>query len=327
MNFYVNGYADNIFHSSEKINLVYTFTCNIKCAHCIVEGTPDNPEKMQLPKAKEIIQIAALNGKKMIVFTGGEIFLFFEELLELIECAKDYGFYIAVETNSYWATSEKRVRDLLSVLKRNGLNEIYTSADAFHMKYIPIENIAILKKVSQELGIVCEINFYKSDNKLLDNKILSFLGYNTDIPEYFTETLSMGGRDVSSYINNEDYMYPENLEENNSSFINFLPNGDVFYNVDTNKHNIQMKKSKLYLGNIYNTTVHDVFTSEKDSKVIQLIKSSCGTDIHLRFLQSTFLKSYYSKLYEHKRYLTLSDYYTDIFSDTNIINYVEKGLF
>lgn len=326
MNFYVEGYADEIFHSSEKINIVYSFTCNIQCAHCIVEGGPHNKEKFALDKAKDILYHAALNGKKMVVLTGGEIFLFYDELLELIKCAKKYNFYIAVETNGFWAINEKKVKDTLSTLKQLGLNEIYTSADAFHMQFVPIENIILLRKISHELNLICEINFYRSGDEDYDQHILHSLGYDVDNPEYFTETLSVGGRDVSSYLAADDFVYPYQLEENNSSFMNFLPNGDVFYNVDTNKNNSRMKKSKLFLGNLYNISLSDIFESEKNSKVLQLIKKSVGTDLHNRFIECETLKTYYLEKYGHNKYLTLSEYYTDVLSDDFIVKSIEAEM-
>lgn len=65
-------------------------------------------------------------------FEGGEPFLFFPLLVESVRAAADMGFKTAIETNTYWATSEEDAQYWLKPLKEAGLSVFEASDDGFH---------------------------------------------------------------------------------------------------------------------------------------------------------------------------------------------------
>ena len=315
MNFIIEGHSDELFKCHQKINIVYTFRCNAQCAHCIVEASPHDNTKLSVNQVCEILQLAWVNGKRMLVLTGGEVFLFPDELESIIEYAHSLGFYIAVETNGFWASNLEETIIRLNRLKSLGLHEIYTSADAFHHPFIPLSFIKNIRQAARETDIVCEINYYRSNQSDLDRMVFESMNFGNDEESYFTETLSEGGKDVSSFLCESDYVSPSELEENGSTFLNFLPNGDVFVNVDTNRRNIEMKASRLYLGNIFQQSLSSLFNKEK-SCVYENLYILQGNELHRMLIMDQERGKHYKQKYATKKYLTLSSYYCDILSDS-----------
>ena len=203
-----------------------------------------------------------------------------------------------------------------------GLHEVCSSADVFHAKYIPLENILNLRNAAKTLSIICEINYYKSNNYKLDQQIKQKMGFDKD-NYFFAETLSYGGRDISGYLANSDFVFPSELEENNSMFMNFLPNGDVFVNVDTNKTNKKMKNTPLYLGNFFLSGLAKIFKKEQKNFYSNLY-SLYGNQLHRLLCADNKLFLYYKTKYASKKYLTLSEYYTTVFTDKRIVSFLDK---
>ena len=76
-----------------------------------------------------------------IHLTGGEPFLYFETIEQiLIEAKKqNFGPVDMIETNAFWATSEKIAREKISRLNELGINKLKISCDPFHQEYVDIE--------------------------------------------------------------------------------------------------------------------------------------------------------------------------------------------
>jgi len=73
-------------------------------------------------------------------FTGGEPFLNFELLVEVVAIAHRLGIHSTfVETNCYWCTDEQTALDKLSQLKQAGLDGMLISANPFVLEYVPFE--------------------------------------------------------------------------------------------------------------------------------------------------------------------------------------------
>lgn len=67
-----------------------------------------------------------------VCFEGGEPFLFYPLLLECVKLAHNKGFRTAIETNTYWATTEEDAALWLSPLHHAGLSKLEVSDDTFH---------------------------------------------------------------------------------------------------------------------------------------------------------------------------------------------------
>ena len=88
-----------------------------------------------------------------IHITGGEPFLYWEHLVEVLEKAKENGFgrVDMIETNGYWATDEKIIKDRLETLDGLSMNRLKISCDPFHQEYVDIKLVRQLSRIAKEL--------------------------------------------------------------------------------------------------------------------------------------------------------------------------------
>ena len=135
------------------LHLVYSFTCNLSCGHCIFRCRPCEGLTMGIARAKRYIDKAGQVGIRRIVFTGGEPFLYHQEIRILIQYAAQRGMETAVITNAAWASSRNQVRQYLSDLQQRGLESITLSTDRYHLIDVPLENLKNVLAVAEEIGL------------------------------------------------------------------------------------------------------------------------------------------------------------------------------
>jgi MoaA/NifB/PqqE/SkfB family radical SAM enzyme len=88
-----------------------------------------------------------------IHITGGEPFLYWERLQEILEEAgnQKLGKVDLIETNGFWATGEKITRQRLKRLDKLGMRRLKISTDPFHQEYLDIEPIRRLAETAIEI--------------------------------------------------------------------------------------------------------------------------------------------------------------------------------
>lgn len=161
--------------------LLLTYKCNAACEFCYYCCSPANDGLMPVETAlgawrglKELAGDAA-----KIHLTGGEPFLYFDRLCEILEAAKKekLGQVDLIETNGFWATDESAteakdgyshrghrehrdkpekeqidfIKDRLKILDGLGMRRLKISCDPFHLEYVDIEPVRLLAKVGAEL--------------------------------------------------------------------------------------------------------------------------------------------------------------------------------
>ena len=145
-----------LYDTPEKDVLVlnYTLACPLSCDFCCYGCHPKRKEKMPLEAAKSLItEAAALPSFTSIGLTGGEVFMFEEELILLSEHIHLNGFPFTVATAAHWATSIERSRDLAKTLVSNGLKRANISCDYAHAEFVPRENVIRAALAFAELKI------------------------------------------------------------------------------------------------------------------------------------------------------------------------------
>ncbi len=85
--------------------------------------------------------------------TGGEAFGQWDRLIELCRRAKAerLGPLANVETNAFWATDERIVRDRLAALDAAGMDKFVISADPYHQQYVPIDRPRLAARVAEDV--------------------------------------------------------------------------------------------------------------------------------------------------------------------------------
>ncbi len=124
-----------------SVELVYTEKCNLFCDHCIADASPEKERKIDYKKVLPLIKDFPRYGIKRLGITGGEPFLFLDELVELCSVASKKGVNFRVVTNGFWASSEKETERIMAEFYSAGLREMDVSTDDFHSKFIPEKNI------------------------------------------------------------------------------------------------------------------------------------------------------------------------------------------
>jgi len=88
-----------------------------------------------------------------IHLTGGEPFLYWDHLVAILEQGRreTLGPVDLVETNGFWATSERPVAERLDTLLDLGVQRLKISIDPFHQEYVDIKPAHLLACVALEM--------------------------------------------------------------------------------------------------------------------------------------------------------------------------------
>jgi len=160
------GITDNIYNRSVRTNqpkfkvwtyagLLLTYKCNCACQFCYYNCGPDKNGLMPVDTTIDAWRsLRTLAGESARVhLTGGEPFLYWELLREILEQARKQGLGQAdlVETNGFWAADQKIVTQRLRILDELGVRRLKISTDPFHQEYVDIEPVRRLAEMATEM--------------------------------------------------------------------------------------------------------------------------------------------------------------------------------
>lgn len=115
------------FRTEDYVELTMHFKCNLKCEHCMIEGTMDwlRPESMD--QFERILAQNAQQGRwKGLVLTGSEVTLR-RDLPELARAARASGFaHVRIQTHGMRLADEAYCRELVEA----GIDEYFVSVTA-----------------------------------------------------------------------------------------------------------------------------------------------------------------------------------------------------
>jgi MoaA/NifB/PqqE/SkfB family radical SAM enzyme len=176
--------------------LLLSYKCNSECKHCMYACSPKlKADWISLNDAEKVlIQLSEAFKKGYpagysrlgvnlgLHFTGGEPFLNYKLLLELVKIAQKIGFQsIFVETNCFWSINNEVTEERLTQLKEAGLHGILISVNPFILEYVPFERtlraIRIGEKVFSGNMIVYQEFFYQQFKSLEIKGTLTFENY------------------------------------------------------------------------------------------------------------------------------------------------------
>jgi len=231
------------FH--ETIALFYTYRCNIQCGHCSFNCRPSRKEKMDLADAKKLIRAAKASGKRLISLSGGEIFLYYDELSELVAYSAEMGLEAVVDSNGYWGKTPEHAKEKLKPLIERGLKTILISADTFHQKFISIQSPFNILRAARELDIESGIWFCTSPDKAQDRLFLDNLKKETD-NIFIIETIPCG---AASRLTKGKGLPASEFAPCEGLSVCALPNGDTFACCVVSDDNSDIMDTPLYMGN------------------------------------------------------------------------------
>ncbi len=158
--------SDNIYNADlapdepkfklwRSAGLLLTYKCNCCCEFCYYNCSPEKGGLMPVDTAISVWQslksLAGSNAK--IHITGGEPFLYFDHLLDILTQAQKQklGDVDIIETNGFWADSEKIIRKRLKALDQLRMRRLKISCDPFHQQFVDTELVRRLAEVATDI--------------------------------------------------------------------------------------------------------------------------------------------------------------------------------
>ena len=135
--------------------LMLTYKCSAACEFCYYNCSPQSGGLMPIDTAlsawKSLLEMAPDTGS--VHLTGGEPFLYFDHLAQIVVKAKDMGLtgLDSIETNASWATDRQIIIDRVKLLNAAGMDKLKISWDPFHARFIKQENVELLSEVASEI--------------------------------------------------------------------------------------------------------------------------------------------------------------------------------
>lgn len=200
-----------MYDTPEKDVLVlnYTLACPLSCDFCCYGCHPKRKEKMPLASAMDLIsQAARMSNFTSVGLTGGEVFMFQDELIALAKHMKTCGLPFTVATAGHWAASVPATRALARLLADNGLKRANISCDHSHEKFVPREFVVRAAEAFAEHNVpVYIIGTFEHANQSLE----SFLPALANRPgiSLRTKQIAKIGRAKKAQIQYEDIHFDD----------------------------------------------------------------------------------------------------------------------
>lgn len=159
------------FVHDEYVELTMHFRCNLKCTHCMIEGTMDWLKPESMDRFEEILAFNTDNRRwKGLIFTGSEITLR-KDLPELARSAREHGFeHVRIQTHGMRLSSESYCRELVDA----GVDEFFVSITAANAE----THDAITEvQGSFEKTVLGMENLEAFDVKTMTNTVVTRLSY------------------------------------------------------------------------------------------------------------------------------------------------------
>ena len=101
----------------------------------------------------QTIQVDDQAGVGGISFSAGEPFLYFKEMVELVQLCAQHNIYSRVVTNSFWARNAEAADRLVAELKDQGLCQLRLSYSRWHQQNIPREQVLTAARSCERHGL------------------------------------------------------------------------------------------------------------------------------------------------------------------------------
>ncbi|MCD8875118.1 YydG family radical SAM peptide epimerase [Mammaliicoccus sciuri] len=164
-----------MYNKSVSINL--NSKCNAACDHCCFSCSPKSNIKMEDSYIRNIVLEFSRNPEiEVISFTGGEIFLNYSFLEELLIITSKHNKKTTLISNGFWGSSRKLLKKYFEDFKKYNVIALTISYDEYHAPFVKIQsvkNIFEYRMKYPELDV--SLNMAVTKDKMSDN-ILSELG-------------------------------------------------------------------------------------------------------------------------------------------------------
>jgi hypothetical protein len=253
------------------IGIVVTSRCNLECRHCISDCHPFNTEKLSKKVIEDILcQASRMSNVRSIIFTGGEAFLEYENIVGGIALCEELNLDSSVVTNGFWAVDLNISRQKLRRLK--GLKTLNVSVDSFHQEYVPIDRIRNIIQLCYELAIECVVCVsYLNDPLSEIGAVKKQLMGLEDLYIILPQPVSPFGRAASLIDMSQIYSYdPMGIPCYGTDSPIIEANGDVI--VCCGGLSSHPGNGLLKIGNIYSNSLQEIKESADLNPIVQMLR-------------------------------------------------------
>lgn len=139
--------------SLQSVHFLLTYTCLYECDHCFLYCSPRSTGVFTVGQLEAALDQVVDAGVNSIYVEGGEAFLFYPVLLELLRMAKQRDLSSGVISNCYWAQSSRDAEIWLQPLTELGLSDFSVSDDLFHSSDVANSPAKTAFGVAKKLGL------------------------------------------------------------------------------------------------------------------------------------------------------------------------------
>jgi hypothetical protein len=164
-----------------------------------------------------------------------------------IAYARALDYVVDVETNAFWARTEEMARSRLSPFVAAGVAGVSLSADAYHVRYFPVDRVINAARAARSFGLLTEVNFCPSSDLATDAEILATLTAASE-PFLRNELLDRGrGNELISLGQRRRV---DELPDCDSLTTTVHATGDIYACCELDISTEAMKRTPVFLGSI-----------------------------------------------------------------------------
>ena len=217
----------------KSVAILLTDKCTAEGKMCCFGCSPQNSTVMKPKMIQQIIKQAALmSGIKTVGFSGGEVFLQFELLSDMIKYASSLGLRTTCTTNGFWGTSYDVALEKLTELKKNGLIKLGLSMDYYHQEFINIQNLKNILIACKKLDISVDIgSVITKSTSDLSEYLYVLKDYMVNVPHFRAACLPIGNAksiDSSDLYFDDELLSRRNIPCYELTYFAIYLNGDVY---------------------------------------------------------------------------------------------------
>ena len=155
----LNGesYYTHLLRSEESrrtLGLCLSHSCPVRCAHCINGSLPGLTEPADASDLANWLKQIGSDGRYTVVnITGGEPFEHRDTLCYAVKLLAASHITVTVVTSGIWATTAAVATARLTELMEGGLRALILSIDHYHLRRVPITNVAAALDAAYRLGL------------------------------------------------------------------------------------------------------------------------------------------------------------------------------
>jgi MoaA/NifB/PqqE/SkfB family radical SAM enzyme len=266
----------------DVLGILLTAKCNISCRHCCNDSHPRNIGAVAFDDAARLIESAReIPSIREIGISGGEPFLFYELLCQVVEFAASLGFSSSVTTNGFWVRSPLAL-PRLETLRASGLKAIHISTSAFHQEFIDLATVCDAARIARDADLAVTINIVSSA-ALTPERIRLELGELCNSVSIVVMPCLPAGRGASAVSEVEfaralDVPHGNCREHFKKLAIDI--SGDVYPCCSPGGFT-----PPLRMGNVYAQSLRSIYHSAADSRLLAILES-VGPSFFLPFLRA-----------------------------------------